>query len=258
MRPCASPLRHLLVQDAAAGRHPLHVAGAEAAAVAEAVAVLDGPGEHVGDRLDAAVRMPREPGEIVVRVRRCGSRRRAGTDRTPSVSPKPNARCSFTPAPSTRRLRLQHFPDRSNRHGRSPLPRRMRSLSAAAGVCAGTRRSARLTRRRSRRARASSRSAPASRAAPSPTRASSEYAPYPVNASATAPVRRAAAARCRSSSRTTRCSSAGCSPRSSPTASPPDRLAPSRPTRRAARSTLRRCPAATANSGRGGSRATRR
>src|SRR5262249_5801592 len=58
-------LRHLLVQDAAAGGHPLDVAGAETAAVAEAVAVRDGPGEHVGDRLDAAVRVPRKAGEIV-------------------------------------------------------------------------------------------------------------------------------------------------------------------------------------------------
>ena len=38
------------------------------AAVAEAVAVLDGAGEHVGDRLDAAVRVPREAGQVVVRV----------------------------------------------------------------------------------------------------------------------------------------------------------------------------------------------
>ena len=60
MRPCGVALRHLLVDDAAARGHPLHVAGAEAAAVAEAVAVLDVAGEHVGDRLDAAVRMPRE------------------------------------------------------------------------------------------------------------------------------------------------------------------------------------------------------
>ncbi len=49
------------------GGHPLHVAGAERAAVAEAVAVLDGAGEHVGDGLDAAVRMPRKAGEIVGR-----------------------------------------------------------------------------------------------------------------------------------------------------------------------------------------------
>ena len=53
-------LRHLLMQDAAAGRHPLHVARAQLALVAEAVAVLDGAGEHIGDRLDAAMRMPRE------------------------------------------------------------------------------------------------------------------------------------------------------------------------------------------------------
>ena len=61
-------VRHFLMEDAAAGGHPLHVAGAEIAAIAQAVAVLDGPGQHVGDRFDAAMRMPREPGEIVLRV----------------------------------------------------------------------------------------------------------------------------------------------------------------------------------------------
>src|SRR6185295_16825147 len=61
-------LRHLLVEDAAARSHPLHVAGAEAAAIAEAVAVRHLTGEDVGDRLDAAMRMPREAGEIVGRV----------------------------------------------------------------------------------------------------------------------------------------------------------------------------------------------
>ncbi len=40
--------------------------GAEVAAVAEAVAVLDGAGQHVGDRLDAAMRMPRESGQIIL------------------------------------------------------------------------------------------------------------------------------------------------------------------------------------------------
>src|SRR2546423_6878190 len=59
---------HFLVEDAAAGGHPLDVAGAHAAAIAETVAVVDGAGEHVGDRLDAAMRMPRKPGEIVVGV----------------------------------------------------------------------------------------------------------------------------------------------------------------------------------------------
>ena len=61
-------LRHLLVQDAAAGRHPLHVARAERAAVAEAVAVIDVAGQHVGDGLDAAVRMPGKAGEILARA----------------------------------------------------------------------------------------------------------------------------------------------------------------------------------------------
>ena len=61
-------LRHLLVEDAAAGGHPLHVAGAERAAVAQAVAVLDRAGQHVGDGLDAAVRVPGEAGEVVLRA----------------------------------------------------------------------------------------------------------------------------------------------------------------------------------------------
>src|SRR5262245_54468265 len=61
-------LRHLLVQDAAARSHPLHVARAERPAVAEAVTVRHLAREHVGDRLDAAVRMPRKAGDVVVRV----------------------------------------------------------------------------------------------------------------------------------------------------------------------------------------------
>src|SRR6266550_2404580 len=61
-------LRHLLVQNAAARGHPLHVAGTHAAAVAQAVAVLDTTAQHVGDRLDAAMRMPRKAGEIVLGV----------------------------------------------------------------------------------------------------------------------------------------------------------------------------------------------
>ena len=66
MRPCVVALRHLLVKDAAAGGHPLHVAGAEIAAVAQAVAVLDVAGQHIGDGLDAAMRMPGKAGAILV------------------------------------------------------------------------------------------------------------------------------------------------------------------------------------------------
>jgi len=58
--------RHLLVKDAAAGGHPLHVAGAHFAPVAEAIAMFDAATQDVRDRFNAAVRMPREPGEIVL------------------------------------------------------------------------------------------------------------------------------------------------------------------------------------------------
>ena len=66
--PLRIPLRHLLVDDAAARGHPLHVAGAQRAGVAEAVAVRDFAGEHVGDRLDAAMRMPRKSVEEIRRT----------------------------------------------------------------------------------------------------------------------------------------------------------------------------------------------
>jgi hypothetical protein len=68
MRPLASPLRHLLVQNAAAGRHPLHVAGGHAALVAQAVAVRHFAGKHIGDGLDAAVRMPGKSGHVIRRI----------------------------------------------------------------------------------------------------------------------------------------------------------------------------------------------
>ena len=60
--------RHLLMHDAAAGRHPLHVARAEHALVAEAVAVIDLAGQDIGDRLDAAMRMPGKAGLVLVGI----------------------------------------------------------------------------------------------------------------------------------------------------------------------------------------------
>src|SRR5689334_3658084 len=56
------------MDDAARGAHPLHVAGAEVAGVAVVVLVLHVAIEHVGDRLEAAVRMRREAGEVVVQI----------------------------------------------------------------------------------------------------------------------------------------------------------------------------------------------
>jgi hypothetical protein len=61
-------LGHLLVQNAAARSHPLYVAGCHLAPVAETVAVLHRASEHVGDGLDAAVRMPGKASKIVLRV----------------------------------------------------------------------------------------------------------------------------------------------------------------------------------------------
>jgi len=60
-------LRHLLVKDAAARRHPLDVARAERARVPQAVTMHHGAGEHVSDRLDAAVRVPGEALDVVGR-----------------------------------------------------------------------------------------------------------------------------------------------------------------------------------------------
>jgi hypothetical protein len=72
------------VEDTSARGHPLHVARAERAGVAERVVVRDRAGEDVGDRLDAAVRKSLSSSK--------GS--------NSSVSPEPNARRSFTPSPS--------------------------------------------------------------------------------------------------------------------------------------------------------------
>ncbi len=60
-------LGHLLMDDAAAGGHPLDVTGRERTDVAKAVAVVHGTGKHVGDRFDAAMRMPRETRHVVGR-----------------------------------------------------------------------------------------------------------------------------------------------------------------------------------------------
>ena len=60
-------LGHLLVDNPAAGRHPLDIPGGDGAFVSQAVPVLDASGQHIGDGLDAAVGVPREAGQIVPR-----------------------------------------------------------------------------------------------------------------------------------------------------------------------------------------------
>ena len=66
--PRSVSFRHLLVQYAAAGRHPLDVSRSERAPVAEAVVVVDGARKHVGDGFDSAVRMPRETGKVLAGI----------------------------------------------------------------------------------------------------------------------------------------------------------------------------------------------
>ena len=58
-------LRHFLMDDSAARRHPLDVAGGNGAAIAHAIAVFHGSGQYICYGLDPTVRMPGEAGEIV-------------------------------------------------------------------------------------------------------------------------------------------------------------------------------------------------
>src|SRR5206468_3913238 len=64
--PARVTVGHFLMENAAAGRHPLDVARGHFALIAEAVAMLDRARQHVSDRLDAAVRMPGESGTVVL------------------------------------------------------------------------------------------------------------------------------------------------------------------------------------------------
>jgi hypothetical protein len=56
------------VDDAAAGRHPLHAAVAQQPFVAARVAVPQAAGDHVGHGLEAAVRMVWKAADVVARV----------------------------------------------------------------------------------------------------------------------------------------------------------------------------------------------
>ena len=56
------------MQDAPAGGHPLDVAGLDPPGIADAVLVLDGARQHVGDGLDAPVGMGRESCQVIFRI----------------------------------------------------------------------------------------------------------------------------------------------------------------------------------------------
>jgi hypothetical protein len=95
----------------------LHVSRAQGAGVAEAVAMFDGAGQHIGDGLDAAVRMPGKPLEVLLRLvvaeivkqqERIGERRIVESRMRAS-------RC--TPAPSRCGTAVDFLSDGSDGHG---------------------------------------------------------------------------------------------------------------------------------------------
>src|SRR6266566_2199222 len=58
-------LRHFLMKNAAAGGHPLNVAGTKRTLIPKTVAMLHRSGKYVGNRFDSAMRMPREPRRVI-------------------------------------------------------------------------------------------------------------------------------------------------------------------------------------------------
>src|SRR5512135_2698681 len=56
------------MDDAAPRGHPLHVTGGDDTAIAQAVSVFNVAGKHIGDRLDAPMRMPRKAAAVVGRI----------------------------------------------------------------------------------------------------------------------------------------------------------------------------------------------
>ncbi len=67
-QPALSLLRHLRMDDAARGGHPLHVAGPKIAAIAQMILVPHVAVQHVGDGLEATMRMRRESRQVVLRI----------------------------------------------------------------------------------------------------------------------------------------------------------------------------------------------
>jgi hypothetical protein len=87
------------VDDAAAGGHPLHAAVFQQAFVAGAVAVAHAAGEHVGDGLEAAVRVVGEAADVVAGlVGAEGVEHQEGVE--PALQGCVSTRVSLTPAPS--------------------------------------------------------------------------------------------------------------------------------------------------------------
>ena len=65
--PSLVAFRHLLMNNSAARRHPLHVSRRDCPVVSHAVAMLHSSRQHISNGLNPAVRMPRKTGEIILR-----------------------------------------------------------------------------------------------------------------------------------------------------------------------------------------------
>ena len=61
-------LGHFLMDDAAAGSHPLHVARGDNALVAHTVTVFDFSGQNIGDSFNPPVGMPGKSFEVIGRM----------------------------------------------------------------------------------------------------------------------------------------------------------------------------------------------
>ena len=68
MTPCAIAERHLLMNDPAAGGHPLNISGRDHAPVSHAVAMFHVSLKHIGDGFDAPVRVPGKTFPVVSRI----------------------------------------------------------------------------------------------------------------------------------------------------------------------------------------------
>src|SRR5580658_3636681 len=59
-------LRHLLMDDAAARSHPLHITRTDGSAVAQAVSVLNRSRQHVGNGFNSAMWMPGKSCKVII------------------------------------------------------------------------------------------------------------------------------------------------------------------------------------------------
>src|SRR5205823_14314496 len=117
--------------------HPLHVAGAEVAPIAETVAVRHVARQHVGDRLDTAVWMPGKAREVVLWLVIAKVVEQQKGIEVGGVAEAERA-LQLHACPFDCRLRLNNPLDRSDRHGGSPLRIECVSLQSSARLHEGS------------------------------------------------------------------------------------------------------------------------